>query len=145
MRLLAPLSLGCALCACDIAVGNVDERVNPAFATAAEDADAGVKKFHQHYAAGDYDKIWDESRQTFKDAQSKEDWVAMLEETASALGAFKGSKQETLREESYQGEPLITLTYISEFEQFTARESFQYVGSPDGLELQTWKIQALPE
>jgi len=100
--LFVPLAYGLTLSGCDVAVGDLDEELNPAFATAAQDAAAGVEQFHEHFSAGDYGKIWDESRQSMKDASSKEDWVATMENMASVLGAFLGSEQETLLEESYQ-------------------------------------------
>src|SRR5689334_10402499 len=90
-------------------------------------AEAGVKRFHQHWNQWEFTDVYNEAHAGFRNIQPASKMVATLENSRKALGEVKSSKRRTSDVSYEHVEKQINLKYDTAFEHGARVETFSYL------------------
>jgi hypothetical protein len=89
-------------------------------------ADAAVDLFHQHWNADEFKAIYNEGHKNFRNSQSADEIIAILQRAKQNFGAFKSATRRSWGFNSNNGVTNIKLKYDSAYERGSAVEEFIY-------------------
>jgi hypothetical protein len=87
-----------------------------------------VERFHQHFNAGEFDKICDEAIGCPEGV--RKDWHSVLQDVADRAGKFREVKSAKIK--AYIKPFEVHATYVCSFEKTDVEEAFVLTGSDDG-------------
>ncbi|MDQ1637724.1 MAG: hypothetical protein QOF62_1063 [Pyrinomonadaceae bacterium] len=105
-------------------------------------AENAVEKFHVLFNEGGYNEIYDRADQTYRDAISETDTIALFAMLRQKLGNVRQSKQVGWSIDSSTLGTTVRLEYKTEFANGKATEQFTFLESSGDPRLMNYDIQS---
>jgi hypothetical protein len=105
-------------------------------------ANAAVRHFHQQLNTEEYDEIYQEADEGFKNGQTHDEIIEFLRAVHSKLGNTGDEKQINIRADANTHGAFITARYSTAFVSGTATETFTWIKSSGILKLHAYHIQS---
>ncbi len=104
-------------------------------------ADA-MDRFHEHFNAGEYGKIYDTAGPEFQSKNVRGDFLTLLEAAHRQLGDYKTCADRGWSSHSFGGDTSVKLRYRTHFERGDADETFDYTVSGTHATLRVYRIES---
>jgi hypothetical protein len=104
--------------------------------------ESAVIRFHNHYNAGQFHEIYNESDESFKTKESEANVVEMLSTVRRKLGTVKDAHQTNWHVNSTTGGTVVTLAYDVNFGEGKGTEEFVFLISGDKVLLYKYNVNS---
>jgi hypothetical protein len=97
------------------------------FVKGKDDAEKAVSVFHQRLDAGQYEEIYADLADEFKNVSTKEETLELFEAVTRKLGKTRSTTLQSWNAQTTLGGNFISLVYETEFEQGKGVENFTFI------------------
>jgi len=101
-----------------------------------------VPHFHEQFNAGNFDGIYNEATDAFRNSASKAEYDKLMQTVRHKLGRVKSTSRQGWNVNVGTGGTQIILTYKTEFENGSGTELFAFIGSKGTAKLLHYQVNS---
>ena len=103
-------------------------------------ADTEIDEFHQRFNAEDFDAIWNDASQDFKEATPRAEFERFMNQMRASVGTIDDKSRTGFNVNTNNGVTSTSINLETTYENGEGTETFIFVGPPEDLQLLNWNI-----
>ena len=107
----------------------------------ADGADELAEQFHEDFSAGNFDKIWAEASDEFREGTPRTEFDAAFNNLRQFYGEYQGGSREGISLNTNNGVTTTEIGMSTTYANSRANESFIFIGTGEEMALLNWNIE----
>lgn len=105
-----------------------------------DEAEKQINRFEKAYSAGDADRLWSMTGDTWKETGPRADFDNMNEVLSARLGAIVSSERSNFKVNSTNGLTTTVVVMDTDFEEGEGQQTYTFHGGGEDMELVGWNV-----